>query len=193
MPAPEPILAFTSRFESCGVPYFVTGSVASILYGEPRLTLGLDVVLELVVGRVPALLEAFPEERFCRPPREVLEGEASRPQRGHFNLIDYETGFRADVYVAGRDPLHRWAMERRRRYPLGDQALWAAPPEYVIVRKLEFYREGGSEKHLDDVAGMLALGGADFDAAALERWVALLGLQEPWERAKARAPAAGGP
>jgi len=26
-----------------------------------------------------------------------------------------------------------------------------AAPEYVIVRKLEFFREGGSEKHLRDI------------------------------------------
>jgi hypothetical protein len=39
---------------------------------------------------------------------------------------------------------------------------------------------------------MLALGGADFDAAALQRWVALLGLQEAWERARARVRPGGG-
>jgi hypothetical protein len=31
-----------------------------------------------------------------------------------------------------------------------------APPEYVIVRKLELWREGGSEKHLPDVRAMVA-------------------------------------
>ena len=30
-----------------------------------------------------------------------------------------------------------------------------APPEYVIVRKLQFYHEGGSEKHLRDISAML--------------------------------------
>jgi hypothetical protein len=34
-------------------------------------------------------------------------------------------------------------------------ALWLAPPEYVIVRKLEYYREGRAEKHVTDIRGML--------------------------------------
>ena len=34
-----------------------------------------------------------------------------------------------------------------------------APAEYVIVRKLEYYREGGSEKHLRDIRSMLAVSG----------------------------------
>jgi len=28
---------------------------------------------------------------------------------------------------------------------------YAAPPEYVILRKLQYFREGGSEKHLLDI------------------------------------------
>ena len=33
--------------------------------------------------------------------------------------------------------------------------LVVAQPEYVIVRTLEYYREGGSEKHLRDIRSML--------------------------------------
>jgi len=58
-----------------------------------------------------------------------------------------------------------------------------APPEYVILRKLEFHREGGSEKHLRDIRAMLAVSGEDLDRAALRDWLARLGLETEWRRA----------
>jgi hypothetical protein len=58
-----------------------------------------------------------------------------------------------------------------------------APPEYVIVRKLEFYREGGSEKHLRDIRSMLETSPDAIDHAELERMIAERGLQEAWKEA----------
>lgn len=33
--------------EGAGIPYFVTGAVAGIVYGEPRLTNDIDIVAEI--------------------------------------------------------------------------------------------------------------------------------------------------
>jgi hypothetical protein len=107
----------------------------------------------------------------------VLDSEAARRQRGHFNIIHYATGFRADVYLAGDDPLHPWAMRGRRKVEFGDQFLWIAPPEYVIIRKLEFYREGHSEKHLGDIRGMLATCSETLERDWIDRMVRELGLR----------------
>lgn len=187
MLTPELVSTFTSRLNQCELPYFITGSVAAIFYGEPRLTLGVDVVLELVLSQAPLLRAAFPDQDFYCPPLEVLEAEAGRARRGHFNVIHRATGFRADVYVAGRDPLHRWAMERRRSIALGGDGVWVAPPEYVIVRKLEYYREGGSEKHLGDIAGMLHLSRGAIDEPSLVELIKTRGLEEQWRAVAARA------
>src|SRR6185437_14809075 len=90
---------------------------------------------------------AFPLDRFYVPPAEVLRVEAARSLRGHFNIIAHDSGYKADVYLAGADALHAWAFPRRRSVPVGGRALSVAPPEYVIARKLEYFREGGSLKH----------------------------------------------
>ena len=55
-----------------------------------------------------------------------------------------------------------------------------APPEYVITRKLEFYREGGSAKHLRDIRSMLAISSELIDRVTLEDWVRRRGLQVEW-------------
>ena len=57
----------------------------------------------------------------------------------------------------GQDDLHLWAIiGNSQRVQLDDDQVSFAPPEYVIVRKLEFFREGGSEKHLRDIGRMAA-------------------------------------
>lgn len=60
----------------------------------------------------------------------------------------------------------------------GETPVWLAPPEYVIVHKLEFFREGGSEKHLRDIRGMLAV--TDVDRGLIEREIAARGLASAW-------------
>ena len=64
--------------------------------------------------------------------------------------------------------------------------LSVAPPEYVIVRKLEYYREGGSEKHLRDIRSMLNTSPEAIQIAELERQIAARGLQEAWRQVHER-------
>jgi hypothetical protein len=63
---------------------------------------------------------------------------------------------------------------------LEESVIWLAPPEYVIIGKLEFYREGASEKHLRDIRGMLAI--TDVDRALLEKEIAQRGLADVWRK-----------
>lgn len=85
---------------------------------------------------------------------------------------------KADVYVATGDSLHDWALEHRRRIDLAGTGAWIAPPEYVILRKLQFYREGGSDKHLRDIRFILAATPIDRDFVEAE--LTRRGLQDLW-------------
>lgn len=180
MPAPSDFAAFLGPLETLGLPYCVTGSVAAGIYGEPRTTLDIDFVLLLKMPDVAKFRAAFSSEDFYVPPLEVLLSETVRGTRGMFNLIHQPSMLKADVYVAVRDPLHLWALEKRRRSRMPDGTeVWVAPPEYVILRKLEYYREGGHEKHLRDVAFMLVV--TDLDQAFIEEHIVRLGLRQQWE------------
>lgn len=176
---------FTSRFEAAGIDAVVTGSVAAMLYGEPRLTHDIDLVVLLDDDAIDALVHAFPDEEFYCAPEEAIRVEARRVQRGHFNIIHHETGFKADVYIAGRDPLNRWALRERRKLELGGTTINVAPPEYVIVRKLEFFREGGSAKHLEDIRGILRHQAGRLDMAVIDEKVTELGLVDEWRQVTA--------
>jgi hypothetical protein len=185
MPSPEPYRIFIRKLNQLGLPHMVTGSVAAIYYGEPRLTNDVDIVVFLRKQDAAAIEHAFPAAEFYCPPREVIEMEAAREQRGHFNLIHHETGFKADMYLVGRDELHAWAMARVHTIDLEGDLVCFAPPEYVIVRKLQFFREGASPKHLRDIHRMLASLGEEWDRTGLLDLVRRHGLGPEWEAARA--------
>ncbi len=174
-------LLFTSRLDAARLPYMVSGSVASMLYGEPRLTNDIDIILDLDFRRAPELSRLFPLNSFYCPPEEVIRVECRRFSRGHFNIIHHDTGHKADVYLPGADALQKWGLAHRRKVDMGSgKALWVAPPEYVILRKLDYYREGRSEKHRLDIRGMLDLQGDALDRQFLAEWIERLGVSTEW-------------
>ena len=180
MLAPNGFADFIGPLEKSGLPYCVTGSLASAAYGEPRSTVDVDFVVLLRVEDVSALRAAFPESEYYVPPTETLLLETRRGERGMFNLIHHATMLKADIFIAARDPLHHWALKHRRRESLDFGEIWLAPPEYVIIRKLEYYREGAADKHRRDIRFMLAV--TELDRAFLEAQIERLGLREQWEK-----------
>ena len=73
-------------------------------------------------------------------------------------------------------------MARRRHQPiLADRETFVAAPEDVILSKLLYYQEGGSEKHLRDIASMLRISGDEIDQAYIEHWAAQLDLVQEWQ------------
>lgn len=181
----ELIDTFIRPLNEQGIRYIITGSVASMIYGEPRLTNDIDVVLEITSADIPGLLQAFPEADFYLPPVEVIETELLRGSRGHFNIICQHSMLKADVYLTGNDPLQHWGMEQARKIDIDDQPVSFAAPEYVIIRKLQFFHEGGSEKHLRDIASMLAESASEIDFDSIQQRIHKLGLEPQWQAANA--------
>ena len=171
--------------ERCDVPYFVTGSVASIFYGEPRLTNDVDIVVELDVSRVHRMAAAWPTGFYFEPESAL---QALRPS-GQFNVIDPAAGLKADLIVAsdGAFDRARFAMARTVEIAPGASA-WIAAPEHVILKKLQFYREGGSEEHLRDIAGILKISRDEIDRQEIDRWAPELGVEDLWRELSRRHP-----
>src|SRR5690349_21629237 len=184
MPAPDLYAHFLQRLNATGIRYMITGGLAAIIYGEPRLTNDVDIVLVLAAGEVDRLLTAFPAPGYYAPPAEVVLEEAARPAWGHFNLLHLDTSLRADIYALGDDPLGSWAMARRWAIPMAGDSVWVAPIEYVILKKLEYFRDGGSDRHLRDIAAMVRISGDTIDWSSLESWIDRLHLRNEWARAK---------
>lgn len=184
MAVPEPLCFFIDPLERSGLTYCVTGSIAAGMYGEPRTTNDIDVVLTLALSELARFQSVFPEEEFYVPPLEAILTEMRRTQRGMFNLLHHGSGYKADLFLAANDPLHPWALHHRQRKPYNEACpeqdlLWIAPPEYVILRKLEYFREGDDTKHLRDIRYMLEVT-PKVDQGFLDAQIERLGLQAQW-------------
>lgn len=182
MPEAELSLLFVRPLNQLGVRYIVGGSVAAILYGEPRLTHDVDFIVFLRYEDIARLRQAFPAPEFYVPPTEVIVAEIAREQKGHFNVIHADTGFKADFYTTGRDELQAWGFRHLQRKIFRGEPIAVAPPEYVIVRKLEYFREGGSDKHLRDIRAILNVSGDLLDRDALNDWITRRGVLAEWRK-----------
>lgn len=188
MPEAELSLLFVRPLNLINARYIVSGSVAAIIYGEPRLTHDVDFVIFLNPENIRRLPEVFPPDRYYLPPLSVVLAEVAREERGHFNVIHVDTGFKADFYTSGRDELHAWALRNARQIEFRGERLSVAPPEYVIIRKLEYFREGGSQKHLRDIRAMLSVSESVIDRNELTEWIHRRGLERQWEQAQGSRP-----
>ncbi len=65
--------------------------------------------------------------------------------------------------------------------PSGSYEASFASIEDVIIKKLEYYRAGGSEKHLRDITGVLKVSRESVDRAYIAAWAARLGLEPIWQ------------
>jgi predicted nucleotidyltransferase len=84
----------------------------------------------------------------------------------------------------GDDKLHLWGISKRKELEIEGEHVWVASPEYVIVRKLEYFREGGSEKHLKDIASILAVSPDQIDFDQLREKISAYGLEKEWGEAQ---------
>jgi hypothetical protein len=181
MPGRELFLRFVCPLNRAKIRYVVSGSVAATFYGEPRLTHDVDFVVFLQAHDLPRLIGAFPPGEFYVPPLETMLAELARAELGHFNLIHLETGFKADLYPTGRDELNVFAFRGKRSVEFDGESVVLASPEYVIVRKLEYYREGRADKHLRDIRAMLAVSGEQLDRVILAEWIQRRNLSAEWK------------
>jgi hypothetical protein len=167
-----------NTLEELGIPYLVTGSVATIAYGEPRFTNDIDVVVKLFPHQVSDFCSAFPADHFYISPEAVKEAIDRHSQ---FNILYPAVGLKIDVMVAEDTDFNDSRFSRTNRLRVAPNLkVNFASPEDVIVKKLAFYREGGSDKHLRDIRGVLAVMGDDIDRGYIDRWVNIFGLLPEW-------------
>lgn len=182
--APSLIGLFVAPLNRGGIEYMVTGGLAAIVYGHPRLTLDVDLVIRLPAKSASTFTSLWSTDEFYVPPVEVVVEESSRVGSGHCNVIHNTSMLRGDVYFAGNDDLAAWALGRRVVRVVQGEAVQFAPIEYVILSKLRYFLDGGSDRHLRDIARMLEVSESEVDRPVLEGWVERLDLARVWAQAR---------
>jgi hypothetical protein len=184
---PEPIavtLQVTDVLDTLGVPYLIGGSFASAVYGTYRATADVDLVADLKLDQVGALVKALREHFYID---DEMVRDAIRLRRS-FSAIHLATMFKVDVFIPQRRPYSQKQLERRVK-----QIIWTEPEctaylasaEDNILAKLEWYRLGGevSERQWRDIFGVIKTQGERLDQTYLRQWATALNVADLLEKA----------
>ena len=155
---PEPIavtLQVTSILDNLGIEYFIGGSIASTVHDIIRTTQDSDIVADIHLEQIDALVTALGDEFYVDG--EMIAGSVKR--HSSFNILHRETMFKVDIFVPGMDPFDRSQFSRAQQLALTTEPELKAnvsSAEDTILIKLKWYRLGGelSERQWGDVLGI---------------------------------------
>lgn len=158
-----------TRLERGGLDYMLTGSVALNCYAQPRMTRDIDLVVAFNADDAARIQDVL-------GPGYYVSGSAAREaaqHEGSFNAIHESTLIKVDFMVQKRGDFWREEFSRRIRLKLADFDLWVVSKEDLILSKLLWAQESGSERQLADVENLVATG---CDRGYLETWSVALNL-----------------
>lgn len=167
----EFVKQIASRLRSAGLEYMMTGSMAMAIYTTPRMTRDVDIVLECGAADVDAIVALFTPD--CYIDRAAV-AEAVGSQ-GMFNIIHNEWIIKCDFIVRKDDVYRKTEFARRREIDVDGVLLTVVTPEDLILSKLQWARESGSELQRRDVRELLRAK-MSLDGDYLNDWAARIGV-----------------
>jgi hypothetical protein len=172
------LLQMAQFLESAGIPFMVVGSHSSSAHSHPRTTNDVDLVIDPTAEQLDRFLSLLGDRYYVS--RESAREALGR--RSMFNIIDLDTGWKADLIVRKDRPFSVEEFSRRQLRSLYGQSLPVASPEDVILTKLEWDRITPSERQLRDALNVAAVQWSVLDLAYLRKWAADLGVSEKLEQ-----------
>lgn len=166
------LLKVIDKINQLRIPYMITGGIASIFYGKPRLTHDFDIVVEIEEKDISNLVNIFKDGFYVS-----LEAiQYAIEDRSMFNIIHFDSGIKIDFWLLKDDEFDRKRFERRKRHVYSDRDIFFSTPEDVILKKLDWFKESEIQKHFDDALGISEIQ-KELDMDYLTVWAKRLSVQ----------------
>jgi len=167
--------------DDLGVPYFVGGSLASTLHGEPRFTRDADLVAELQPRHAEPLAQALAGTFYADA--ESIHRAIAR--KGSFNVIHLATAFKVDIFVSKLRPFDHSSFARREPAQGEGYDIWISSAEDTLLAKLDWFREGHevSDQQWRDILAILTVQKDHLDQGYLSTWSEALDVRDLLEKA----------
>ena len=162
-----------AKLEDSGISYMISGSLGSSLHGEPRATNDIDLIITPTAAQLNTFVQSLSEDYYVSP--ETAQ-EAFRDQ-SVFNVIDYQTGWKADLIIRKNRAFSFEEFGRRISANILGVAVAVISPEDAILSKLEWSKESKSELQFRDALGVAIVQWESLDKEYLRKWARELGVE----------------
>jgi len=161
----------TRSLEGHRIPYMLSGSLALNAYAVPRMTLDIDIVIELNEEHLIDFFDIFKEDCYININTVISETK----KRGMFNVIDHKTGFKIDFIIKKESEYRNKEFERRRKEKFPNFEFWLVSPEDLIISKVEWIQSLQSEKQIADIQNLMS--NSNLDIEYIRYWTNKLNLR----------------
>jgi hypothetical protein len=176
----ELLIKVVSELDNLNIPYFITGSIASTIQGEPRATHDIDLVVHINTKQVFELSHIFIMPDYYLDKDAALD---ALKKNSMFNLINTNTGDKIDFWILTNDAFDQSRFKRRVKTNVFNRNLYVSSPEDTILMKLKWAKlSGGSEKQLNDCKSIYEFQQTSIDFEYLDFWITELDVSDLWER-----------
>jgi len=179
MGVPDFMRLVIATLEELEIPYAVTGSWATMQYGEPRSTQDTDILIDPTLDQLRSFVAKFQDTAMAELDAAL---DAFRNSE-MFNIIDYETLDKVDLIHLKKTAYERKKFSRRNRIVFMGLPMYFVTAEDSILSKLEWMKESESERQLRDVVGTMLSQWETLDWDYLRHWVERLGIETVFEKA----------
>jgi len=165
------------------IPYIVTGGMAVMVWGRPRFTADIDMVIELKpkdIDKLVTTLSTLGEASYID--RNMIKDALKH--EGEFNFIHGETGIKVDFWVLEKKPFELSRIKRRVAKTVLSQKVYFISPEDLILSKLQWHQKTESSKHLEDAESVFKILDEKLDMKYLRQWAKKLKVLDALKKVK---------
>jgi len=149
-----------------GVPYMLSGSMCSSFHGRPRATNDVDIVIAPTETQLERFAQSLGNDYY-------LSLDAVRDafkRNSMFNVIDIESGWKADFVIRKKRPFSSEEFKRRRKVNITGLDIWVVSPEDMVLTKLEWSKGEVTGNQFQDALGIAVVQWDVLDKDYLLRW-----------------------
>jgi hypothetical protein len=176
----EEILLFTlEQLDDLRIPYYVTGSVAVSIYGKPRFTHDIDIVISIYPTHISSLVEKCKSQFYISSDglRDALQHHSVA------NLLHHSTGLKIDLWIPDlQQEYARAQFDRRHKEIAFGREIYFISPEDLLVQKLLWFKESESPRDWEDAVGIWELLRESLDRQYIDQWATHLSISSSWHQ-----------
>jgi hypothetical protein len=157
----ETVKAALRALNATNAEYAIIGGLVAILYGRPRTTTDVDIIINFDKTHPETIGNSLRKEGFDVTLADI---QKALTEKSHFTVFDAKSPYRLDVQGV-YNPLDEARFNGRRKSALFGEQVWVESPEDLIIAKLVY----GSPQDLEDDLAILIRQKSKLDINYLKR------------------------